>query len=163
MSVMFQRRIDARSADQLSKEQIQEYKDSFALFDKDNNGSIDARELGAVMESLDIHPTNSELKDMINEVDKDGNGTIDFNEFLTMLAKRGQQDPNSQNDELVEAFRVFDKDGDGFISIDELRQVMASFGEKLSSQELDQMIQEADADGDGKINYGEFTKMLFNS
>lgn len=39
------------------------------------------------MESLNIHPTGSELKDMINEVDKDGNGTIDFNEFLTMLAK----------------------------------------------------------------------------
>lgn len=36
-------------------------------------------------------------------------------------------------------------------------------GEKLSAQELDQMIQEADADGDGKINYQEFTEMLLVS
>lgn len=35
-----------------------------------------------------------------------------------------------------------------------------SLGEKLTSQELDQMIKEADADGDGTINYEEFTEML---
>ena len=37
---------------------------------------------------------------------------------------------------------------------------MTSFGEKLTIQELDEMIKDADIDGDGMINYEEFSKML---
>lgn len=33
-------------------------------------------------------------------------------------------------------------------------------GEKLSDNELSVMLREADADGDGQINYEEFVKML---
>ena len=48
---------------------------------------------------------------------------------------------------------MFDKDGNGMISAVELRHVMMNLGEKLTDEEIDQMIQEADADGDGNINY----------
>lgn len=65
----------------------------------------------------------------------------------------------TEND-LLEAFKVFDKDQDGSITQDELRSVMSNLGQKLSSQELDEMIKEADIDGDGKINYKEFVKMM---
>lgn len=74
-------------SDQLTKEQVEEYREAFDLFDKDGNGSIDTKELGTVMKSLQMKPTDAELKDMINEVDADGNGTIDFTEFLTLMAK----------------------------------------------------------------------------
>lgn len=65
----------------------------------------------------------------------------------------------TEND-LLEAFKVFDKDQDGSITQDELRSVMTNLGQKLTSQELDEMIKEADTDGDGKINYKEFVKMM---
>ena len=48
---------------------------------------------------------------------------------------------------------MFDKDGNGFISAAELRHVMINLGEKLSDVEVDEMIREADADGDGMVNY----------
>lgn len=35
--------------EKLSKEQIEEYKDAFYLFDRDNNGYITTKELGSVM------------------------------------------------------------------------------------------------------------------
>lgn len=35
----------------------------------------------------------------------------------------------------------------------------ATLGEKLSDQEVEEMIREADADGDGQINYDEFVKV----
>ena len=54
---------------------------------------------------------------------------------------------------ISQAFAVFDKDGDGFISADELRNVMNSLGENLTDEELEEMIKEADADGDGEVNY----------
>ena len=64
-------------ADQLSNEQISEFKEAFSLFDKDGDGTITTKELGTVMRSLGQNPTEAELQDMINEVDADGNGTID--------------------------------------------------------------------------------------
>ncbi len=166
-------------ADQLTEEQIAEFKEAFSLFgessdyfirgwdfisrsmiDKDGDGTITTKELGTVMRSLGQNPTEAELADMINEVDADGNGTIDFPEFLTMMARK-MKDTDSE-EEILEAFKVFDKDGNGFISAAELRHIMTNLGEKLSDEEVDEMIREADIDGDGQINYEEFVKMMMS-
>jgi len=145
-------------ADQLTDEQIAEFKEAFSLFDKDGDGCITTKELGTVMRSLGQNPTEAELQDMINEVDADGNGTIDFPEFLNLMARK-MKDTDSE-EELKEAFRVFDKDQNGFISAAELRHVMTNLGEKLTDEEVDEMIREADVDGDGQINYEEFVKVM---
>ncbi|XP_015831008.3 calmodulin-1 [Nothobranchius furzeri] len=145
-------------ADQLTEEQIAEFKEAFSLFDKDGDGTITTKELGTVMRSLGQNPTEAELQDMINEVDADGNGTIDFPEFLTMMARK-MKDTDSE-EEIREAFRVFDKDGNGYISAAELRHVMTNLGEKLTDEEVDEMIREADIDGDGQVNYEEFVQMM---
>ena len=56
-----------------------EYRDAFKFFDKDGNGFITTRELGAIMRSLGQNPTEIELQDMVNEVDYDGKAkTIRF-------------------------------------------------------------------------------------
>jgi len=39
-------------ADQLTEEQIAEFKEAFSLFDKDGDGTITTKELGTVMRSL---------------------------------------------------------------------------------------------------------------
>ncbi|GAW06925.1 calmodulin [Lentinula edodes] len=134
--------------------------EAFSLFDKDGDGTITTLELGTVMRSLGQNPTDAELQDMINEVDVDGNGTIDFKEFLSMMAKKFK-DTDSE-EEIRQAFQVFDKDGNGTISAKELKAVMESLGEKLSDKEVDAMIQEADLDGDGCINYQEFVNMMLS-
>ena len=51
------------------------------------------------------------------------------------------------------AFRTFDSDNSGKISAAELKQVMTNLGENLTEDEINEMIQEADRDGDGQINY----------
>ncbi|CAL9170672.1 calmodulin-3-like [Musa acuminata AAA Group] len=145
-------------AEQLTDDQIAEFKEAFSLFDKDGDGCITTKELGTVMRSLGQNPTEAELQDMINEVDADGNGTIDFPEFLNLMARK-MKDTDSE-EELKEAFRVFDKDQNGFISAAELRHVMTNLGEKLTDEEVDEMIREADVDGDGQINYDEFVKVM---
>ncbi|KAH7529298.1 hypothetical protein FEM48_Zijuj05G0169700 [Ziziphus jujuba var. spinosa] len=103
-------------AEQLTEEQIAEFKEAFSLFDKDGDGiiyiyilyvfyfdfplplialfclnyfcCITTKELGTVMRSLGQNPTEAELQDMINEVDADQNGTIDFSEFLNLMARK---------------------------------------------------------------------------
>ena len=139
-----------------------EFKEAFSLFDKDNDGTITAKEVGALMRSLLIPVTEFELNDLINEVDADGTGTIDFSEFLIMMSRRIKDIESA--DELKRmtelSFGVMDKDATGFMSIVELRNIMTTLGEKLSEDEIEEMISVADIDGDGQISLGEFAKMI---
>ena len=43
--------------EQLTEEQIAEFKEAFSLFDKDGDGTITTKELGTVMRSLGQNPT----------------------------------------------------------------------------------------------------------
>ncbi|XP_077987619.1 neo-calmodulin-like [Glandiceps talaboti] len=144
--------------DEVTPEQLAEFKEAFSMFDKNGDGKITTGELGTVMRSLGLNPTDEELDDMINEIDADGNGTVEFPEFISMMVKkRSHSDPET---DLREAFKVFDRDGNGYISASELRYVMMNLGEKLSDDEVDEMIREADIDGDGQVNYQEFVVIM---
>lgn len=73
---------DGAAAPKLPPEKEAEIREAFNLFDKNGDGTINTKELSAVMEELGQKPTKKELKDFMKEVDKDGSGTIDFSEFL---------------------------------------------------------------------------------
>ncbi|XP_063283000.1 calmodulin-alpha-like [Pelobates fuscus] len=137
-------------AEQLTPEQIEEFKKAFSLYDKDGDGAITTKELGTVMRSLGQNPSEAELQDMLREIDHDGSGTIDFPEFLTLMARK-MKDTDTE-EEIREAFRLFDMDGNGYISGAELRHVMTTLAEKLTDEEADEMVREADIDGDGQVN-----------
>ena len=104
-------------SDQMTKEQIAEYKTVFSLFDKDDDGRITTKELQTVKMSLGEYHTDVELQDMIDEFDSDGNGTIDFNEFLKMMERKTKDIDIEQ--EIHDTFQAFDKDGNGTVNIDE--------------------------------------------
>ncbi|PAN21804.1 hypothetical protein PAHAL_3G489700 [Panicum hallii] len=157
--------------DLLSPEQVSEFREAFAFFDKDGDGCITVEELATVMGSLQgQRPGAEELREMIRDADADGDGAIDFAEFLGLMARKaaaggaGAGDAAADPDEeLREAFKVFDKDQNGYISAAELRHVMINLGEKLTDEEVEQMIREADLDGDGQVNYDEFVRMMMLS
>lgn len=122
------------------------------------------------------------FQEMIAEIDQDGNGCISFNEFLYLMTKNVHEDGDIE-EEIREAFRVFDREGHGFITVPDLCQVLTTLGDKLTegtfSNELKlgtllcsyfhflldesaELIQEADIDGDGNVNYEEFVTMLLH-
>ena len=49
-----------------------EFHEAFALFDKDGDGTITAKELSVVMRGLGQNPTEEEIDQMIADVDNDG-------------------------------------------------------------------------------------------
>jgi len=143
----------------LTDEQINEFKEVFSLFDKNNDGTITTKELGEVMRSLGQNPTESDLQNMQNEVACENGVEIDFPEFLSMMAIQ-MKEPNTEEDELIEAFRVFDNKGNGLISYKELKHVLMNLGEKITEEEIDEMIRQCQTDGDSYVNYEEFTRMM---
>lgn len=140
----------------MSEDMYEEVRDTFKVFDKDNDGQISVSELEKVFESLDIQLSAEELSELLKAVDKDGNGSIDLDEFCVMMASKGL-DPD---EELRLMFSTFDTDGNGTIDKEELYAAMKAMGETLTQDELDEMMAEADENGDGQVDFEEFKRMI---
>lgn len=87
-----------------------------------------------------------------------GKELIDENDFLKFVKQIQDlcplRTPNEDEEsDLLAAFQVFDMDNDGFITKDELRIAMEMIGEEISEQQLTHVMETADTDKDGKINY----------
>lgn len=63
------------------------YKQAFTLFDQDNNGTINSKELKKVMQSLGQSPSVGELEDIITIADVDQSGMIDLDEFCQLMER----------------------------------------------------------------------------
>ena len=60
--------------------------------------------------------------------------------------------------ELRKAFDVMDENKDGQVTKDELKKLLQGLGEEVTDEIVDEMINIADIDGDGKVNFEEFCK-----
>lgn len=142
----------------LTEQQIKEFSFQFLLFDKDGDDHIATSELGTVIRSLGLYPTNLEVQGMIDLVDADRSGTLSLEDFLKLMST--QVSRVETEEDVRDAFRVFDKASDNFISAAELRHLLTNLGEKLSEEQVDELIADADVDSDHHINYEELIKMM---
>ena len=124
------------------------------MFDKDGDGTITTKELGAMMQSAGWDPAHAELQDTIKAADTGGDGTLNLHEFMALMETKFAH--YFEKEKIRESFQRFDKDGSGCITASELREAMNNVGLRLSVSELDEMIRAADVNADGKIQYEEF-------
>ncbi|XP_036275300.1 centrin-1 [Pipistrellus kuhlii] len=143
---------------ELTKDQKQEVREAFDLFDADGSGTIDVKELKVAMRALGFEPKREELKKMVSEVDKDGTGRITFSDFLAVMTQKMAE--KDTKEEILRAFRLFDDDETGKISFRNLKRVANELGENLNDEELQEMINEADRDGDGEVSEEEFLRIM---
>ena len=157
---MYNTSIESSIVDNLTDEQIIEFREAFQAFDKDGNGSITTKELGTVMRSLGQNLSEAEIKEVIDEVDEDKNGTIDFQEFLSLMARKMKI--IDKEDELIDAFKVLDLNGNGKISKYELRYIILSTESGFTGNDVDELLKIAEIDEDGNIDLHDFIKTLMS-
>ena len=88
-------------------EQIEQLKEIFKMYDRNNTGNITGRTLKFLLRGLGDNVNEEEVDNKLKEMDEDGNGTIDFHEFLLYMLQK----VNKQNlyEDIIEIFRVFDR------------------------------------------------------
>lgn len=146
-------------ADLLSLQQVTELKEAFAVFDKDSDGRITVDDLSAVFKHFGQNVSRKKLETILAEADLDDNDCIDFPEFLTLVATQ-QNDPEEKELKLRRAFRLYDLGNTGYISYLNLRLVMGRLGCPLTPEQAFEMISEVDTDGDGKISFSDFKRIM---
>ena len=121
------------------------YRDTFKLFEKDGDGSIDKYEFGEVLTSLGLAENEENAEKLMNEFDKNGDGKVDFSEFVAFMS--------SGTEEVVRAFQRFDPENTGRISVLTFHNMMTKCGEKFNPEKVEAMLEFADIDAEGMIDY----------
>merc|ERR1711966_24100 len=129
----------------LSEKEMAEIKEAFDLFDGDNSGSIEKKELFVAIQALGFEPTVEEVDKMVKDIDADGNAIIEYNEFVAMMEDKVSG--KDQTEEMKKAFKLFDEGSTGKITHAELKKVAGEIGEAMDDAELQEIMDECD---DGK-------------
>jgi len=146
--------------DQLSEEEIAEFREIFNLVDRDGGGEITKDELGELMDTLGIDASPEEIDAMISEIDQDGSGSIDFEEFVAVMSRK--LNATYTSDQVKTAFKVFEGEcPQGFVKAENLVRVLTTYGiEKLSEEQAQDLVNQLEVDSNGLINYSVYVDMM---
>ena len=156
------------------------YRIAFDTFDKDKDGIININECNDVFKSLGYDLSQNEIEDLIFQVHKRENINNNINNDITTTIITNNNSNNSVtlkqflaimntwkkerdiSDEYCEAFRVFDFKGTGRIEIETLKTILYEYLPDISNEEIDYMLNDADVNEDGTIDYRNFINLLLN-
>mmetsp|Transcript_44769 Transcript_44769/g.106280 ORF Transcript_44769/g.106280 Transcript_44769/m.106280 type:complete len:181 (-) Transcript_44769:162-704(-) len=142
----------------VSKEQRQEIKEAFDIFDSEKTGRMDYHELKVAIRAMGFEIKKQEALELMARHDREETGFIGYDAFEEIMCQRfANQDPM---EEIRKAFELFDEDQRGKISFRNLKRIARDLGEKLTDDELRGMIDEFDQDQDGEINEDEFVSIM---
>ncbi|XP_065685054.1 neo-calmodulin [Hydra vulgaris] len=137
-----------------SDDEINGFREIFSMYDKDNSGTITLNEIGEVMKSAGLNPSDEEIKQMILEMDSNDSGTIEFSEFLAIIKSRIQ---NSEYNGFKEIFLKHDINESGLINKEELLSVIHTYNKRFSEDDVENLIKEV-GHTNNYVNYEDFLK-----
>ena len=142
----------------IQAERKQLINDIFDMFDKNENGTIQASELHSVLESLGRSSTDDDVNQFLMKLDVNANGVISKEEFISAVDEI-YSFPQSTVDEVVQAFQIFDINGSGKITVDEMKTILLKFTNEFNEDDVNAIFELIDVDQDGKVSYAEFAEI----
>lgn len=143
-----------------TSEKLKEAQEAFEMYDKDRDDAITTIELVLALRALGFN-SNQVIVERIREIDlesKDGVGKLSFDEFLDFVAMYVRY--TFTTEDMLEDFKLIDVDNDGKITKTELKSYFETLKIPLSNEEIDEIVDSADLDNDGSIDYMEFVNMM---
>ncbi|XP_041353226.1 dynein regulatory complex protein 8-like [Gigantopelta aegis] len=151
------------NADSLLQDIQKKITEAFDIFDHETNKTVDVREVGTIIRSLNCCPSEAELHDMLAEIEEEEpTGYIRFEKFLPMMTtvlieRRYKPSPE---DILLKAFQVLDAENKGFLTQEELKKYMTEEGEPFAQEELEEMMSAAVDPEKNCIMYKDFVSEM---
>lgn len=140
----------------LTEDEIKDVKEAFDLFDLDNSGTIDPKEVQAALNSLgkDQTPTIFRLLAGIEELGAE----IDFDSFLGHINERlGNRE---SKDGVQRILDLFDAEGTGTITLKALSRVARELGESMTQDELAHALERISSLGRPELTFDDFYKVM---
>ena len=143
----------------LSQDEVDEIKQAFDLFDTNQSGTIDAKELKSAMQSLGFDTKNPTIYQLIADLDTPSNAKgISFDDFVEAINnKLGDKETK---DGIQRIFNLFiDDPNQNSITLSSLRRIARELGEQMSSDELKDMLERASSSG-SELTFEEFYDIM---
>ena len=104
------------SWENLSEIEIREFKEAFALFNKEQDGFITQSDVKDMLNAIGSTPTDTELKELLDEFDDGGKEKkgLNFPAFLRLMSHL-QPDTGGIEEENKEVFRMLSDNGMPFV------------------------------------------------
>ncbi|KAK8580278.1 hypothetical protein V6N13_143392 [Hibiscus sabdariffa] len=135
--------------------------EAFRAFDSDNDGGINAAELGGILSSLGYNASEQDVRAMMREGDGNKDGLLSMEEFLEMNTK--DMELGELANSLRTAFQAIEVEGDEALTATDLYEVMGNLGmDQLSLEDCQTVVASMDADGDGAVTLEDF-KLIVNA
>ena len=142
----------------LHPDQVEELREAFNLFDGTGKGFLDCRELKAAVRAVGYDVKKEQVRKMVCDIGKDPSQHILFEDFVAMMRDKLQE--KGTREDVMKIFNLFDEEQLGKITFRNLKRIAVEIGEPVTDEELREMIEEADKDGDGALNFEEFYRVM---
>lgn len=154
---------ESQEANQVIQEMEKRITDAFLVFDTSDNRQVDVRELGTVMRSLGLCPTEREVNELVSMTeDETSTGQVRLERLLpvltkVMLEKKYRAQPETI---LMQAFETLDVDKKGYLLPEEISKYFKEEGEPFCQEELEEFLSAAVDPAKGKIFYRDYVALL---
>jgi calcium-dependent protein kinase len=150
-------------ARQMGTNDLPDMYQAFNAVDTNGDGMISVEELREAFSGVSSTKLSEpEIAELFAAIDLDGSGAIDYSEFLAAVIDRKLL---FREDLCLQAFRSIDRDASGDVGVKDLHALLENaytmefLGDELC-QEARDMLRHYDSDGDGVLNFREFTALL---
>ncbi|XP_031555100.1 calmodulin-like protein 8 [Actinia tenebrosa] len=139
---------------------------AFTEADRDNDGMIGVKTLTRTIRNLRENVEEGKVAALLKrsgiEVNKQSNDEPEINFGIFLKLYRQLSNVNDQDAELKRAFEEFDIYKRGYIEGSGIERVLTKLNIEYAKEEIELMIEVADTNGDGKVDWDEFLQIFKN-